>query len=108
MTVGAVKEKKLHQHFERNPKILYVTAASAPNTKSMNDTMEVISETFRQRQNTDKDILLFGIDISGNENKSQNMYMHRIFTIVTSSGDYLLYVLRYLNIGSIFSFRVTN
>ena len=76
MTVGAVEEKKLHQHFERNPKLLYVTAASAPYTKSINDTMEVISDIFRQRKNADKDIWLFGIDISGNENESQNMYMH--------------------------------
>ena len=72
-TVGVVEEKKLDQHFERNPKILYITAASAYNTKDLNGTMEVISEMFRERKNADKDNWLFGIDISVTEKETQNM-----------------------------------
>ena len=75
ISVGAVEETELDQHFERKPKILYVTAASPYNTKDSNDTMEVISEMFRQRTNTDKDIWLFGIDVSEKEDENQNMYV---------------------------------
>ena len=71
-----MEETNLHQHLERKPKILYVTAASPYNTTDSNDTMEVILEMFKQRTNTEKDIWLFGIDVSGKENESQNKYEH--------------------------------
>ena len=73
ITVGALEEKRLDQHLERNPKIIYVTAASAFNTKDLNGTKEVISEIFRERKNADKDNWLFGIDISVTEKETQNM-----------------------------------
>ena len=75
ITVGAVEEKKLDRHFERNPKILYVTAASGYNTKDLNESMEFFSEKFRQRKNTDKDNWLFGIDISVNQKETRNLYV---------------------------------
>ena len=68
-----MEEKKLDQHFERNPKILYITAASAYNTKDLNGTLEVISEKFRERKKADNDMWLFGIDISVTEKETQNM-----------------------------------
>ena len=70
-----MEEEKLDQHFEGNPKILYVTAASAYNTKALNGTMAVISEKFRERKNADKDNWLFGIDISATEKETQVMYV---------------------------------
>ena len=70
-----MEEEKLDQHFERNPKILYVTAASGYNTKDLNGTMAVISEMFRERKNADKDIWLFGIDISVTQKETQNLYV---------------------------------
>ena len=73
-TVGAVKEEKLDQHFEINPKILYVTAASAYNTNDLNGTIKVISDHFMQRKNADKDMWLIGIDISAKAEETQNMY----------------------------------
>ena len=68
-----MEEKKLDHHFDRSPKILHVTAASDYNTKDSNGTIKVIVDKFRQRKNTDKDIWLFGIDISV-KNATNNMY----------------------------------
>ena len=53
---------------------MHVTAASDFKIKESNYTMKAISESFRQRKNADKDIWLFGIDISEKEKETKDMY----------------------------------
>ena len=64
ITVGAVNEKRLeYANLKRNPRVLYVTAASAYDSKYSNETIQFLSDNFLKRENSDKDMWLFGIAV---------------------------------------------
>ena len=57
-------DEKRIGNMSRNPKILYVTAASTYKTNALNDTMKFLTQNFVNREKSDKNIWLFGLDIS--------------------------------------------
>ena len=63
ISVSAVDEKRIG-NMSKNPKILYVTAASTYKTNALNDTMKFLTQNFVNREKSDKNIWLFGLDIS--------------------------------------------
>ena len=76
MIVSAVAEKKFfdaNQSLTRNPEVLYVTTASTPDSKSSNETMKYFLHNFMHRENSDKEIWLFGIDASMKESNGHDM-----------------------------------
>ena len=63
ISVSAVDEIRI-DNMSRNSKILYVTTASTYKTHAINDTMKFLTQNFINREKSDEDIWLFGLDIS--------------------------------------------
>ena len=75
ISVSAMDEKRLSSK-NKNPKILHVTAASSYKSNSSNDTMKFLTQNFCNRKKSDKDIWLFGLDISVEDRKEiKNTYV---------------------------------
>ena len=48
----------------KNPQTLYVTTASIYETQSLNETMTFVTKNFEKRKKSERDIWLFGVDIT--------------------------------------------
>ena len=67
-------EKRIDK-MSRSPNILYVTTASTYNTHSSNDTIQFLTQKFVNRKKSDKEIWLFGLDVSVQDMlKTKSMY----------------------------------
>ena len=70
MPVGITYEQKVDytkQSFSRSYNVMYVTTAVAENDV-FNSTMNFIKDNFKIRDQTQKEIWLMGLEISGNAN----------------------------------------
>ena len=63
ISVSAIDENR-RGNMSRNPKMLYVTTASSYKTPSSNGSMKFLTENFTNKKKSDKEIWLFGLDIS--------------------------------------------
>ena len=61
--VSAIEEKMIDT-VARNPKILHTTTASSYSTPPSNGTIRFLNQNFVNRLKSDKDVWLFGLDIS--------------------------------------------
>ena len=60
-------EENRRENIIRNPSILHVTTASAYETPTSNGTMKFLSQNFLNRKKSDREIWLFGLDISAQD-----------------------------------------
>ena len=74
ISVSAVEERRI-ANMSRNSKMLHVTTASAYKTHTSNETINFLTKNFVIREKSDKEIWLFGLDISVQDMlATKNMY----------------------------------